>query len=83
MTSTERLELEIDLLEKRKQAVDYEQAYRLEEYNNSCGDTEYFPLLMKELNRDRAHLLVEIAEKKLTLYDLQGGPIVDTEIAQS
>lgn len=78
MTSTERLEREIDLLEKRRQAIDSDQAYKLEQYNQDCYteegmSTDYFPIIMKKLNRDRAKLDVEIAEKKLELYDLQGG----------
>jgi antitoxin component of MazEF toxin-antitoxin module len=74
MTSTERLELEIDLLEKRKQAIEYDQAYQLEEYKEFHEVTEGPSLahIMSELNRDRARLEVEIAEKKLALYDLQG-----------
>ncbi len=80
MTSTERLELEIDLLEKRKQAIESDQTYKLEQYNQDCFmeagmSNDIFPLVMRELNRDRAQLDVEIAEKKLALYDLQGGPV--------
>lgn len=77
MTSTERLELEINLLERKRQAVESNQAYKLEQYNSSFFTEEgmsddVFPLVMKELNRDRDQLDVEIAEKRLALYDLQG-----------
>jgi antitoxin component of MazEF toxin-antitoxin module len=80
MTSTERLELEIDLLEKKMQAIDSDQAYKLEQYNSSFFteegmSTDAFPLVMGELNRDRDHLAVELAERRLALYDLQGGEV--------
>ena len=77
MTSTERLELEISLLEKKKQAIDSNRKYKLEQYNENFFTEEgmsadVFPLVMRELNRDEDQLDVEIAEKKLALYDLQG-----------
>jgi len=77
MTSTERLEFEIDLLEKKKRAIESDQAYKLEQYNSSFFTEDgmshdSFPLIMRELNRDRDHLDVEIAEKRLDLYDLRG-----------
>ncbi len=65
MTSTQRLELEIDLLEKRMEAVDTDRAYRLELYNEGF-EVDGFPLVMRELNRDHACLVVEIAEKRLS-----------------
>ena len=68
MTSSERLELEIDLLEKRKQAIESDQKYKLEQYNNffftEAGmSDDVFRLVMRELNRDRDQLDVEIAEE--------------------
>jgi bifunctional DNA-binding transcriptional regulator/antitoxin component of YhaV-PrlF toxin-antitoxin module len=78
MTSTERLELEIDVREKKLRAVDSKQAYILEIYNNNDYlDAGAFGVEMRGLNHDRDQLTVEIAEKKLALYDLQGGPCED------
>lgn len=80
MTSTERLEREIDLLEKRKQAIESDLQYKERQYNDSMpteegmGDPSVALLVLTGLVRDRDQLEVEIAEKKLGLYDLQGGP---------
>jgi antitoxin component of MazEF toxin-antitoxin module len=75
MASTERIELEIDILEKKLRAFDSHQDYILEMYNNNYySDNDAFAVEMKELNRDRDQLTVEVAEKKLALYDLLGGP---------
>lgn len=81
MTSTERLEREIDLLEKRKQAIESDLQYKERQYNDSMpteegmDDPSVALLVLTGLVRDRDQLEVEIAEKKLGLYDLQGGPI--------
>jgi len=88
MTSTERLGLEIDLLEKRRQAIKSDQAYKLEQYNDDYFTEEgmsvdTFPLIMRELNRDLDRLTVEIAEKKLALYDLQGAEALNSRELRS
>ena len=81
MQSTARVELEIDLLEKRRQALESDLAYkrRQHEKNMPCDDGMSDPdvalLRMSGLARDRDRLDFEIAQKKLELYDLQGGPI--------
>ena len=78
MTSTERLEMEIDLLEKRKQAIESDLAYKGYQHNSSMpcekgmDDSSVAGLILYELSRDSDQLAVDIAEKKLALYDLQG-----------
>lgn len=88
MTSSERLELEIDLLEKRKQAIESDATYKFEQYNQSFFmeegmNDDIFPLIMKQLNRDQDQLAVEIAEKKLALYDLQGCPMEERPLRKN
>jgi antitoxin component of MazEF toxin-antitoxin module len=81
MTSAERLELEIDLLEKKKNALQSDIQYKESQYNNSMPceegmqDNNVAILMMSQLVRDRDRLDVEIAERKLQLYDIQGGSV--------
>ncbi len=83
MTSTERLQLEIDLLEKRKQAIESDIRYKAKQHNDDMpteegmDDESVALLVLTKLARDRDLLDVEIAEKNLALYDLQGGSIED------
>ena len=78
MTSTQRLELEIELLEKKKQALDSDLRYKVRQRNSSMpteegmADESVAVLILSELERDRDRLDTEIAERKLELYDLQG-----------
>jgi antitoxin component of MazEF toxin-antitoxin module len=78
MTSTQRLELEIDLLEKKKKALASDLRYKERQYN-SCmpceegmADNEIAILIMSSLVRDQDQVDVEIAEKRLELYEIQG-----------
>jgi hypothetical protein len=79
MTSTQRVELEIDLLEKKRQALDSDLDYKARQHNDSMpteegmADASVALLILTGLKRDRDRLDAEIAEKKLALYDLQGG----------
>jgi hypothetical protein len=79
MTSSARLELEVEILEKRKAALDSEESYELARYaKNMPSDVEMIDhvgegLIFYEFRRDRDRLEVEVAEKKLELFDLQGG----------
>ena len=81
MNSSERLEREIDLLEKRKQALESDIRYKAKQHNDSMPteegmeDPDVALLVLSGLERDRDQLDVEISEKKLALYDLQGVPI--------
>ena len=78
MSSTQRLELEIGLLEKKKTALDSDFQYKERQYDTGMPtepemrDNDVATLVMTQLIRDRDRLDVEIAEKKLELYDLQG-----------
>ncbi len=78
MTSTQRLELEIDLLQKKKQAIESDLRYKEHQWNKSMpgedgmDDQDVAFAIMHELTRDRDRLAVNIAEKQLELYDLQG-----------
>jgi antitoxin component of MazEF toxin-antitoxin module len=78
VTSTQRLELEIELLEKRKVALESDLTYKTRQYNDSMPteagmqDPDVAILIMTGIVRDRDQLDVEIAEKRLLLYDIQG-----------
>lgn len=82
MTSTARLELEIDLLEKKKAAIDSDLVYKTEQHNTSTPcepemtDSSLMGVIIYGLTRDRARIDVEIAEKRLALYDLQAGEVL-------
>ena len=86
MQSTARLELEIDVLERRRQALESDLAYkrRQHEENMPCDEGMSNPdvalLLMSGLARDRDYLDVEIAQKKLELHDLLGVPTNDDDL---
>ena len=86
MQSTARLEREIDVLEKRRQALESDLAYKghQHEKNMPCdegmADPDLALLLMSGLARDCNRLDFEIAQKKLELYDLQGGLINDEDV---
>src|SRR5260370_28962810 len=77
MPNTRRAELELEALEKRKAAMDCEADCACVQWNNSdyddIPDNELdFRVYMSVLNRNRAKLEAEIAEKRLALFDLQG-----------
>lgn len=86
MQSTARLELEIDLLQKRRQALESDLAYRGRQYemNMPCDDDMSDPdvalLTMSRVARDRDRLDWEIAQKTIELYDLQGAPNHDEDV---
>lgn len=81
MTSTERLQLEIGLLEKKKRALESDLSYKVEQYNRNMpcdegmSDNDVALLIFKQIARDRDQLDVEIAEKQIDLYDIQGGVV--------
>ena len=89
MQSTARLELEIDVLEKRRQALESDLAYkgRQHEMSMPCDDGMSDPdvaiLLISSLVRDRDRLDFEIAQKKIELYDLLGVPSNDEDVPVS
>lgn len=83
MTSTQRLDLELELLEKRKRAIDSDIRYKAKQHNDSMptdegmDDPSVAMLILTGLERDSDRLAVEIAEKKLVQYDLQGGDVAE------
>jgi antitoxin component of MazEF toxin-antitoxin module len=78
MTSTRHLGLEIDLLEKKKTAIESDLRYKARQYNGNMPcepgleDEDTAFLILMSLERDRDRLEVEIAEKRLELYDVGG-----------
>jgi antitoxin component of MazEF toxin-antitoxin module len=83
MTSTQHLEMEIDLLEKKKTAIESDIRYKARQYNGNMPcepgleDESTAFLILMELERDRDRLDVEIAEKRLEVYDVQGGGVTN------
>ena len=81
MQSTARLELEIDLLEKRRQALESDLAYKKRQYDDSMpceegmSDPDVAVLMLFSVARDGDRIDSEIAQKKLEMYDLQGGEV--------
>ena len=79
MSSTQRLELEIELLEKKRAAIESDLQYKERQYDSNmpCDpemlDNDVAILVLHQLRRNGDQLGVDIAEKKLALYDLQGG----------
>lgn len=77
MSSTQRLELEINLLEKRKTALDSDLQYKERQdaldmpVEPEMRDRDVAALVYTQLVRDRDKIQVAIAEKTLELYDLQ------------
>ena len=81
MTSTQHLEMEIDLLEKKKTATESDLRYKEHQYNNNIpcepglDDQDIAFAILMSLVRDRDRFDVEIAEKRLELYGLQAGEV--------
>ena len=78
VTSTQRLELEIGVLEKKMKALESDLSYKIRQYNDSMpveagmADNSVAQLMMDELIRDRDRLDADIAEKRLQLHDIRG-----------
>ncbi len=81
MHSTVRLELEIDLLQKKRAALESDLEYKKRQYdkNMPCDEGMSEPdvavLAMSSIERDRDRIDVQISEKRLELYDLQAGEL--------
>ena len=86
MNTSERLELEIELLQKKRQALASDLKFKQHQYDldmpcdTEMADNSAAVLTLSELARDRDQLDVEIAEKRLRLYDIQGGSAVESVI---
>ncbi len=89
MESTMRLEMEISLLTKRRQALESDLDHKRRQYdkNMPCDDGMSDPdvalLMMSGLVRDRDRLDSQIAEKQLALYDLQGPPPNEADVPET
>ncbi|MCB9385871.1 MAG: AbrB/MazE/SpoVT family DNA-binding domain-containing protein [Bryobacterales bacterium] len=77
--TSRRLELEIDLLEARKKALDADADFKMEQWNRSTPvqadapqDDDSMALTMRELNLRTAKLARAIAKRRLALYDATG-----------
>lgn len=81
MQSTQRVELELDLLGKKRQAIESDLRYKDRQFKSNMpsdpgmDEPAIAILVMSSLERDRDRLEVEIAEKRLELHDLQGGEV--------
>jgi hypothetical protein len=79
MPSARRAELELEVLETRKNLVDSEIAYVIAQNNNSMpcepgmDDPSIVELRLRELQRSSDQTSVEIAEKRLQIFELEGG----------
>ncbi len=85
MTSTQHLEMEVDLLEKKRTVIESDLTYKQFQHNSNMPceedmkDSDVALLTMSYLAREQARLDLEIAEKRMQLYEAQGG---DTTGAQ-
>ncbi len=81
MTSTQHLEMEIDLLEKKKKATESDLRYKARQYNGNMPcepgmeDNDVAFLMLMSIERDRDLLDVQIAEKRMELYTIQAGEV--------
>jgi antitoxin component of MazEF toxin-antitoxin module len=77
-TSTRRLELEIDILQKKYAALESEITYVAAQWNKSMPvdhyvtESDVMEVTMRQLTYQRDRIDVELAEKRLQLFDLQG-----------
>jgi hypothetical protein len=78
MPSAQRAELELAVLEARKSALELDSESKVWQHNNGMEldltlmDGDVFALTMMERNRELADLDVEIAKKRLEIFELQG-----------
>ena len=71
--STHRLELEIQILEAKHGAFFSQASAAVAQYNiGRITDSDDLDAHVKYLNAERDKVAVELAEKKLELFDLQG-----------
>lgn len=76
--STRRLELELELLEAQKQALDSDWKFKAYQHNHSMpcqegmADQDVAMLLLYDIEHKRDALAAQIAEKRLELFELEG-----------
>ncbi len=76
MPSTRRVELELDLLEAKRESFNSQISAWVAEYQSGSSiESSDLAFAVKSLETERDKTAVSIAEKKLQLFDLQGeGP---------
>jgi antitoxin component of MazEF toxin-antitoxin module len=74
MPSTRRIELELKILEAKRESFDSQMACAVAEYNVSgtAYDSSELDAGIKHLAAERDKIAVAIAEKNLELFELQG-----------
>src|SRR5580658_886725 len=74
MPSTRRIELELQILEAKRESFESQMTYEVAEYNfsGSQGDSDHLDGRIKYLTSQRDKVAVAIAEKHLELFELQG-----------
>ncbi len=78
MPNTHRVELELELLESQRAAIESELKFASAQYNLNMpceagmDDSNIFELRVRGLEHDRDKIAVEIAQKRLDLFELQG-----------
>jgi antitoxin component of MazEF toxin-antitoxin module len=77
-TSTRRLELEIDVFQNKHDALESELTYVMAQWNHSMPmdhhvtESGVMEVTMRQLEYQRDRIAIELAEKRLQLFDLQG-----------
>jgi antitoxin component of MazEF toxin-antitoxin module len=77
-TSTKRLDLEIDILQKKHAALESEMEYAMAQYKHDMpvdhyvSDSSGMEVTMRQLQYKRDQVDADLAEKRLELFDLQG-----------
>lgn len=78
MATTRRTELELELLRRKQEAIEAEMQWAVTQNNLNMpcepgmGDSSIVKLRLSQLQYERERISVEIAEKNLELFDLQG-----------
>ena len=78
ISSTRRLELELEVLENKRDALKSDQTFLMKQWHLSmpvderAKDPAVFDLSIEQINLDISRIEVEISEKKLALFDAQG-----------
>jgi antitoxin component of MazEF toxin-antitoxin module len=72
MPSTRRIELELQVLEAKRESFDSRMHYAVAEHNLNGGDSDDLDAMLKYLTSERDKVAVSIAEKNLELFELQG-----------
>jgi bifunctional DNA-binding transcriptional regulator/antitoxin component of YhaV-PrlF toxin-antitoxin module len=79
MPSARRAELELEVLESRKNLLESEMSYMVTQKNTNVpcdpgmGDPDVVALRLQELQKSRDQVALEIAEKRLQIFELEGG----------